>query len=303
MVNEKYDLVILGSGPGGYVAAIRAAQLGMSVAIIEKEHLGGICLNWGCIPTKTMLKSAEVLSTLKRSEDYGVSAENIGFDLEKIVTRSKRIADQLSSGVKHLLSKNKIKTRPLWLVPNIEIIEYNGSDWATVLTYDWNDGANDISEPADLDGDGSLEVAAIDEDGVVGVFSFDGSSVTSETVNNSNPSGTSFDGGGNQIAVFNLDNIGLPEIIVSQQDASESSDLRIYTSTSANNYDRSSSNDLHGGVEIQALAVADFDGDGNGEIYYATDGGSAGNDLYHLEYSGSGGSFTSFDFTTASLQR
>ena len=73
MVNEKYDLVILGSGPGGYVAAIRAAQLGMSVAIIEKEHLGGICLNWGCIPTKTMLKSAEVLSTLKRSEDYGVS--------------------------------------------------------------------------------------------------------------------------------------------------------------------------------------------------------------------------------------
>ena len=110
MVNEKYDLVILGSGPGGYVAAIRAAQLGMSVAIIEKEHLGGICLNWGCIPTKTMLKSAEVLSTLKRSEDYGVSAENIGFDLEKIVTRSKRIADQLSSGVKHLLSKNKIKT-------------------------------------------------------------------------------------------------------------------------------------------------------------------------------------------------
>ena len=101
----------------------------------------------------------------------------------------------------------------------IEIIEYNGSDWATVLTYDWNDGANDISEPADLDGDGSLEVAAIDEDGVVGVFSFNGSSVTSETVNNSNPSGTSFDGGGNQIAVFNLDNIGLPEIIVSQQDA------------------------------------------------------------------------------------
>ena len=184
----------------------------------------------------------------------------------------------------------------------IEIIEYNGSDWATVLTYDWNDGANDISEPAHLDGDGSLEVAAIDEDGVVGVFSFNGSAVTSETVNNSNHSGTSFDGGGNQIAVFNLDNIGLPEIIVSQQDADGSSDLRIYTSTSANNYDRSSSNDLHGGVEIQALAVADFDGDGNGEIYYATDGNSAGNDLYHLEYSGSGGSFTSFDFTTAALQ-
>ena len=183
----------------------------------------------------------------------------------------------------------------------IEIIEYNGSDWATVLTYDWNDGANDISEPADLDGDGSLEVAAIDEDGVVGVFSFDGSSITSETVNNSNPSGTSYDGGGNQIAVFNLDNIGLPEIIVSQQDVSNSSVLFIYTSTSANNYDRSSSSDLHGGLEIQAMAVADFDGDGNGEIYYVTDG-TNGNDLYHLEYSGSGGSFNTSDFASAAQQ-
>ena len=103
----------------------------------------------------------------------------------------------------------------------IEIIEWNGSnDWATVLTYDWNDGANQISEPADIDGDGALEIAAIDEDGAVGVFSFNGSSLTSETVSNSNPSGTSYDGGGNQIAVFNLDNIGLPEIIVAQQDAS-----------------------------------------------------------------------------------
>ena len=184
----------------------------------------------------------------------------------------------------------------------IEIIEYNGSDWATVLTYDWNDGANDISEPADLDGDGSLEVAAIDEDGVVGVFSFDGSSITSETVNNNNPSGTSNDGNGNQIAVFNLDNIGLPEIIAAQQDGDESSELFIYTSTGANNYDRSSSSDLHGGVQIQALAVADFDGDGNGEIYYATDGSSAGNDLYHLEYSGSGGSFNTSDFASATMQ-
>lgn len=105
---EKYDLVILGGGPGGYVAAIRASQLGMSVALIEREHLGGICLNWGCIPTKAMLKSAEVLSTLRKAEKFGLSVENIGFDLKKIVTRSKNIASQLSAGVKHLLSKHKV---------------------------------------------------------------------------------------------------------------------------------------------------------------------------------------------------
>ena len=184
----------------------------------------------------------------------------------------------------------------------IEIIEWNGSDdWATVLTYDWNDGTNHISQPSDLDGDGALEIAAIDEDGVVGVFSFDGSSITSETVNNNNPSGTAYDGNGNQIAIFNLDNIGLPEIIVAQQDASTSSEIKVYTSTSANNYDRSSSSDLHGGLEIQAMTVADFDGDGNGEIYYATDG-SNDNDLYHLEYSGSGGSFNTSDFASATEQ-
>ena len=185
----------------------------------------------------------------------------------------------------------------------IEIIEWNGSnDWATVLTYDWNNGAYQISEPADLDGDGTLEVAAIDEFGAVGVFSFDGSSITSETVNNSNPSGTEYDNAShNLIAVYNLDNIGLPEIIVSQQDASNSSQVFVYTSTSSNNYDKSSSSDLHGGLEIQAMAVADFDGDGNGEIYYATDESSS-NDLYHLEYSGSGGSFNTSDFISATEQ-
>ncbi len=109
MSNEKYDLVVLGGGPGGYVAAIRAAQLGLSVAVIEKEHLGGICLNWGCIPTKAMLKSAEVFSILKKSNEYGVSATNINFDLQKIVDRSTKIAAQLSAGVKHLLTKHKVK--------------------------------------------------------------------------------------------------------------------------------------------------------------------------------------------------
>ena len=109
MLNEKYDLVVLGGGPGGYVAAIRAAQLGLSVAVIEKEQLGGICLNWGCIPTKAMLKSAEVFSTLKKSNEYGVSATNINFDLQKIVDRSSKIAAQLSAGVEHLLTKHKVK--------------------------------------------------------------------------------------------------------------------------------------------------------------------------------------------------
>ena len=109
MTNEKYDIVVLGGGPGGYVAAIRSAQLGMSVAVVEKEHLGGICLNWGCIPTKAMLKSAEVFETLIMASNFGITADNVSFDLNKIVNRSKKIAAQLSAGVKHLLSKNNVK--------------------------------------------------------------------------------------------------------------------------------------------------------------------------------------------------
>ena len=108
MLTEKYEVVIVGGGPGGYVAAIRAAQLGMSVALIEREHLGGICLNWGCIPTKAMLKSAEVFSIFKKAEEFGIGADNINFNLEKIINRSKKIATQLSTGVKHLLSKHKV---------------------------------------------------------------------------------------------------------------------------------------------------------------------------------------------------
>ena len=104
MQKKTYDLIVIGGGPGGYVAAIRAAQLGLEVAVIEKEHLGGICLNWGCIPTKAMLRSAEIFSTLKRSHEFGVSAQNITFDLQKIIQRSKKIASQLSKGVKHLLA-------------------------------------------------------------------------------------------------------------------------------------------------------------------------------------------------------
>ena len=106
---DKYDIVVIGSGPGGYVTAIRASQLGLSTAIIEKESLGGICLNWGCIPTKALLKSAEVYNYLKKSDDYGISAENINSDFEKVIQRSRNVAGTMSKGVNFLMKKNKIK--------------------------------------------------------------------------------------------------------------------------------------------------------------------------------------------------
>lgn len=108
MNSTIYDLAIIGGGPGGYVAAIRAAQLGMKTALIEKADLGGVCLNWGCIPTKALLRSTEVLSLLKDSQQYGISCENIHYDLGNIVKRSRSISQQLKSGVKHLLIKNKV---------------------------------------------------------------------------------------------------------------------------------------------------------------------------------------------------
>jgi len=108
MAANFFDLVVLGAGPGGYVAAIRASQLGLNVAIIEREHLGGICLNWGCIPTKAMLRSAEVFHLAKRAREFGLSAENISFDLSKIIARSRKISGQLNQGVGHLLKKNKV---------------------------------------------------------------------------------------------------------------------------------------------------------------------------------------------------
>lgn len=108
MNSTTYDLAVIGGGPGGYVAAIRAAQLGMKTALIEKSDLGGVCLNWGCIPTKALLRSTEVLSLLKDSQQYGISCENINYDLSNIVKRSRSISNQLKSGVKHLLIKNKV---------------------------------------------------------------------------------------------------------------------------------------------------------------------------------------------------
>jgi len=105
---ERFDLIVLGSGPGGYVAAIRAAQLGMKAAVVEREALGGICLNWGCIPTKALLRSSEVHHLLQHAGDYGFEIGNITFDLARIVKRSRQVASQLSAGVKHLMKKNKI---------------------------------------------------------------------------------------------------------------------------------------------------------------------------------------------------
>ena len=106
---DSFDLVIVGSGPGGYVAAIRASQLGMTVAIVERENLGGICLNWGCIPTKALLKSGEVYEQLDHLSDYGLSVEKRRFDFEKVVARSRKVAGQLNAGVAFLMKKHKIE--------------------------------------------------------------------------------------------------------------------------------------------------------------------------------------------------
>ena len=105
---DQFDLVILGSGPGGYVAAIRASQLGLKTAIVERERLGGICLNWGCIPTKALLRTSEIYHYMQHAADYGLKAENIGFDLGKVVDRSRKVAGQLNAGVKGLMKKNKV---------------------------------------------------------------------------------------------------------------------------------------------------------------------------------------------------
>jgi len=108
MGENSFDLIVLGGGPGGYVAAIRAAQLGMKTALVEREHLGGICLNWGCIPTKALLRSSEIYHLLHRLDDFGFSAKDISFDAGKLVARSRAVAKQLSNGVAYLLRKNKV---------------------------------------------------------------------------------------------------------------------------------------------------------------------------------------------------
>ena len=107
---QSFDMIVIGAGPGGYVAAIRGAQLGLKVACVEREHLGGICLNWGCIPTKAMLRSSEVFHLMHRAKEFGLKAEGIGYDLDAVVKRSRGVAKQLSGGIGHLFKKNKVTT-------------------------------------------------------------------------------------------------------------------------------------------------------------------------------------------------
>tara|TARA_Y100000992_G_scaffold301051_1_gene271026 strand:+ start:1601 stop:3001 length:1401 start_codon:yes stop_codon:yes gene_type:complete len=108
MSRNNFDVVVIGAGPGGYVAAIRSAQLGLKTAIVEKEHMGGICLNWGCIPTKAMLRSAEIFHLMHRANEFGLNAEKISFDLQAVIKRSRGISKKLNQGVTHLLKKNKV---------------------------------------------------------------------------------------------------------------------------------------------------------------------------------------------------
>ena len=108
MAETNFDIIVVGGGPGGYVAAIRAAQLGLKTAVVEREHMGGICLNWGCIPTKALLRTSEVYSLIKHADSFGLSVKDVSFDAKKIVERSRKVANQLSSGVSMLMKKNKI---------------------------------------------------------------------------------------------------------------------------------------------------------------------------------------------------
>ncbi len=109
MADTNFDLIVLGGGPGGYVAAIRASQLGMKTALVEREHLGGICLNWGCIPTKALLRTSEIYHLMQRADEFGLKAENVSFDIKKVVARSRKVAGQLNKGVGFLMKKHKVQ--------------------------------------------------------------------------------------------------------------------------------------------------------------------------------------------------
>src|SRR5690606_13115603 len=126
---EKYDLIVIGSGPGGYVTAIRASQLGLKTAIVEKAELGGICLNWGCIPTKALLKSAQVFEYIKHAKDYGINVANANADFPAVVKRSRGVADKMSKGIQFLMKKNNITVlRGFGAVASKGKVEVTGED-------------------------------------------------------------------------------------------------------------------------------------------------------------------------------
>ena len=108
MPDPSFDIIVIGSGPGGYVTAIRAAQLGFKTAIVERDYLGGVCLNWGCIPTKALLRSAEIFHYMQHAKDYGLSAEKVGYDAAAVVKRSRGVSKRLNDGVGFLMKKNKV---------------------------------------------------------------------------------------------------------------------------------------------------------------------------------------------------
>ncbi len=132
---SQYDVIVLGSGPGGYVAAIRCAQLGLKTAIVERENLGGVCLNWGCIPTKALLRSAEIFHYMQNAKDYGLAAKEIEADLDAVVKRSRGVAKQLSQGIAHLMKKNKITVHMgEGTLKNANTLEVKGEKGAETLT-------------------------------------------------------------------------------------------------------------------------------------------------------------------------
>ena len=129
---QEFDLTVIGSGPGGYTAAIRASQLGFKTAIIEKDKLGGVCLNWGCIPTKALLKSAEIINSLKRTEEFGVSVGNVSYDFNKVIVRSRKVAEMSAKGVQYLMKKNKIDlfegSGTFENDKSISVLDYSGNE-------------------------------------------------------------------------------------------------------------------------------------------------------------------------------
>ncbi len=159
MAARNFDVIVIGAGPGGYVAAIRASQLGLKVAIVEREHMGGICLNWGCIPTKAMLRSSEVFHLMERAKEFGLKAEGIGYDLDAVVKRSRNVAKQLNSGVGHLMKKNKVEvvmgTATIPAKGKVSVKTENGTEELTAKNIILATGARARELPG-LEADGDL---------------------------------------------------------------------------------------------------------------------------------------------------